>query len=66
MTTTATEAVESCEVDNIRAWKLDRFLELGYKIADAQELVDRNADWHLVADLIRKGCSKAKARRIAS
>lgn len=50
--------------DDVHVWEVARLVELGYRVADAEELADRGADWHRIRDLLAMGCSRADARRI--
>lgn len=46
------------------AWARDRFVELGYKPADAEELAVHGVDWHNLRALLAAGCSRSSARRL--
>lgn len=46
------------------AWRLSRFLELGYSAPDAAQLADAGADWHRARDMITAGCPRGLTARI--
>lgn len=54
------------EVLRIENFKIKNFLRLGYSITEAYDAVTSNVDWHLVEELIDKGCDPVIALEIAA
>lgn len=50
--------------DLTSAWRIERFLELGYTPSDALHLADQRVDHHELARLIARGCPRDTAARI--
>ena len=50
----------------VSAWRIERFLELGYTVDQALELAELRVDHHDVENLIRQGCPPATAIAILS
>lgn len=53
------------EQDRLDAWRLERFLELGFPVAVAERLTREQADWHRLSALLDAGCPLRLAKRIA-
>jgi hypothetical protein len=53
------------EQDAVIAWRLKMFRDLGIALEDAEMLATRaDADWHIVARLIERGCPATLAVQI--
>lgn len=55
----------SPEAEKIERWRLQECLRLGYDVETSLSLTVSDADWHLLADLVRAGCPLPLAARIA-
>lgn len=59
------ESPSVSEDERVDAWRIERFLQLGYPVDQAIELATvRRVDPHDVENLIRRGCPPATAVRI--
>jgi hypothetical protein len=52
------------EAERVEAWRLKVTLDLGYTVDVAESIATSDADLHLLARLIRDGCSLELAARI--
>jgi hypothetical protein len=54
----------STEAEKVERWRLKTSLDLGYDVETAESLAVSDADLHVLARLIRNGCSLELAARI--
>lgn len=57
-------AVTDHHPENVLAWRLKSFLDLGYELSDAEKLAETRIDLHAITALISAGCSLDLAWRI--
>lgn len=59
------DALSLMEDELLRAWRFERYVQLGVDLQAAASLAAARVDWHAIDALIRAGCPAELAARIA-
>jgi hypothetical protein len=65
MTVAELHALEELQIDQVREWRLEELLRVGYTDEDATEIAFHlDIDLHYAAGLVSRGCPSSTAARI--
>lgn len=59
-----TKVVTEVEIDEVFAWRMTGFLEMGYDADESEILAISDVDLHQARALLEAGCSKELAAKI--